>query len=227
MGSDDIFKKRRADRKKRTHDFKTPKANSFLIITEGEKTEPCYFNGFKKMIEKNPIYRDMVLIHIENHVGETLYILNKAEKFVKRTGITNSHIWCVYDKDEYPAERFNQVEERIAKLNQKQKNGVLFHAAWSNQCIEFWFILHFAYYHSNTNREAYIKFIDEKFRKLGFKGYQKNMKDTFDIIRKYGREEDAIRNAKRIICENAGKKPSEIEPGTRVYEIVEELRKYI
>ncbi|WP_026523772.1 MULTISPECIES: hypothetical protein [unclassified Butyrivibrio] len=50
MGSDDIFKKRRADRKKRTHDFKTPKANSFLIITEGEKTEPYYFNGLKKQI---------------------------------------------------------------------------------------------------------------------------------------------------------------------------------
>ena len=53
------------------------------------------------------------------------------------------------------------------------------------------------------------------------------MQDTFDIIRKYGSEEDAIRNAKRIIRENAGKKPSEIEPGTKVYEIVEELRKYI
>lgn len=199
----------------------------YYIFCEGEKTEPCYFGGFKKLIEKSPIYRDMVLIHIENHVGETLYILDKAEKFVKRNGISNSHIWCVYDKDDYPAERFNQVEERIAKLNQKQKNGVLFHAAWSNQCIEFWFILHFAYYHSNNNREAYIEFINEKFRKLGCHAYQKNMQDTFDIIRKYGSEEDAIRNAKRIIRENAGKKPSEIEPGTKVYEIVEELRKYI
>ena len=45
MGSDDLFKKRREARKKRSHEFKTPKANSYLIVTEGECTEPYYFNG--------------------------------------------------------------------------------------------------------------------------------------------------------------------------------------
>ena len=30
MGSDDLFKKRREARKKRSHEFKTPKANSYL-----------------------------------------------------------------------------------------------------------------------------------------------------------------------------------------------------
>lgn len=32
---------------------------------EGEQTEPLYFGGFKKYIEENPIYREMVLIEIE------------------------------------------------------------------------------------------------------------------------------------------------------------------
>ena len=36
MGSDDLFKKRRAERQQRKHEFKIPKANSFLIVTEGE-----------------------------------------------------------------------------------------------------------------------------------------------------------------------------------------------
>lgn len=34
MGTDDLFKKRREDRQQRQHEFKTPKANSYLIVTE-------------------------------------------------------------------------------------------------------------------------------------------------------------------------------------------------
>jgi len=37
MGSDDFFKKKRAERKRRNYAYKQPKANSFLIVTEGEK----------------------------------------------------------------------------------------------------------------------------------------------------------------------------------------------
>ena len=43
MGPDDLFKKRRAERQKRKHEFKSVNTNSFLIVTEGEKTEPLYF----------------------------------------------------------------------------------------------------------------------------------------------------------------------------------------
>ena len=44
MGSDDLFKKRREARTQRKHEYKTTKANSYLIVTEGERTEPLYFN---------------------------------------------------------------------------------------------------------------------------------------------------------------------------------------
>ena len=43
MGTDDLFKKRREQRKQRKREFKTPKANSFLIVTEGERTETFLF----------------------------------------------------------------------------------------------------------------------------------------------------------------------------------------
>ena len=52
MGTDDLFKKRREQRKQRKREFKTPKANSFLIVTEGERTEPFYFKGIQKLIKK-------------------------------------------------------------------------------------------------------------------------------------------------------------------------------
>ena len=37
----------------------------------------------------------------------------------------------------------------------------------------------------------------------------------------------AIRYAKRIIRDGQGKAPAEIAPGTKVYELVEELAKYL
>ena len=57
--------------------------------------------------------------------------------------------------------------------------------------------------------------------------YQKNMNDIFSILMEYGNPKLAIRHAKRIIKDGEGKTPTEIAPGTKVYELVEELAKYL
>ncbi len=74
MGTDDLFKKRRAARKQRKYEYKTPKANSFLIVTEGERTEPLYFQGLKKLILEK--------------VGGTVNVV-EILRFTGRTGIRN------------------------------------------------------------------------------------------------------------------------------------------
>lgn len=84
-----------------------------------------------------------------------------------------------------------------------------------------------AYYTSNNHRSEYVKFLNNKFRELGIGKYQKNMKDIFHILMEKGNPKLAIRYAKRIIKENKGKAASDIAPGTRVYELVEELAKYL
>ena len=95
----------------------------------------------------------------------------------------------------------------------------------SNECIEFWFLLHFAYYTANNHRTEYISFLNDKFKELGIGKYQKNMNDIFTILMKYGILSSAIRYAKRSIKDGAGKTPTEIAPGTKVYELVEKLAK--
>lgn len=62
----------------------------------------------------------------------------------------------------------------------------MYHVGWSNECIEFWFILHFEFYVSNNHRSQYITFLNEKFnlRKLG--KYEKNREDIFEILMTYG-----------------------------------------
>lgn len=213
-------------KKKRRQEYLEMKQYRYYIFCEGQQTEPQYFAGFKKLIEENPIYKDMVLIEIEPCQAETMRVIGMAEDYVRNNKITKGQIWCVYDKDSFPPERFNGVVERAESLN-KENPELQYHTAWSNECIEFWFLLHFAYYTANNHRSEYITFLNDKFKELGIGKYQKNMKDLFSILMEYGNPKLAIRYAKRIIKDGEGKTPTEIAPGTKVYELVEELAKYL
>ncbi len=53
------------------------------------------------------------------------------------------------------------------------------------------------------------------------------MKDIFEILMEKGNPKLAIRYAKRIIKDGAGKTLTEIAPGTKMYELVEELARYL
>ncbi len=198
----------------------------YYIFCEGQQTEPQYFTGLKRLIEDNPIYRDMVLIEIEPCGAETMRIIQRAEDYVKRNHIIKGQIWCVYDKDSFPAKDFNGVAERAAALNQEKKE-MQYYTAWSNECIEFWFLLHFAYYISNNHRTEYIRFLNEKFAELKIGKYQKNMKNIFDVLLEYGNPKLAVRYAKRILKDGSGKTPAETAPATKVHELVVELAKYL
>ena len=74
-----------------------------------------------------------------------------------------------------------------------------------------------------------MDFLNNKFQELGLGKYQKNMPNLFEILMEKGDPKLAIRYAKRIIKdgEGKGKLPAEIAPGTKVYELVEELAKYL
>lgn len=80
---------------------------------------------------------------------------------------------------------------------------------------------------ANNHRAEYITFLNDKFKELGIGKYQKNMQDIFKILLEHGNPKLAIRYAKRIIKDGTGKTPTEIAPGTKVYELVEELVKYL
>ena len=148
-------------KKKRRQEYLEKKEFRYYIFCEGQATEPKYFQGFKRYIEDNPIYRDMVLIEIEGCQAETMRVIGKAEEYVYENKITKGQIWCVYDKDSFPASDVNGVVQRADVLNQNNPD-VQYHAAWSNECIEFWFMLHFAYYTANNHRSEYRKFLNEK-----------------------------------------------------------------
>ena len=53
------------------------------------------------------------------------------------------------------------------------------------------------------------------------------MDNIFEVLMNGGNPKLAIRYSKRIIENGEGKTPAEIAPGTKVYELVEALAKYL
>lgn len=197
--------------------------NKYFIFCEGEKTEVIYFESFKAHIESNPIYKNSVSIEIAGLGANTMNVVEYADDFIQKNKIKNACVWCVFDKDSFPDDRFNSA---VSKTESLSKNNLKYRAAWSNQCFEYWFILHFDYYDSDNHREYYIEYLSKKFKSFGLDKYAKN-KDVFDILLEYGKPHLAIRYAKRRLQECEGSTPSNSAPATKVFEIVEELTKYL
>ena len=80
-------------KKKRRQEYMEMKEYRYYIFCEGQQTEPRYFEGFKKLIEDNPVYRDMVLIEIEPCQAETMRVIGMAERYVKKNKISSINRW--------------------------------------------------------------------------------------------------------------------------------------
>ena len=225
MGSDDIFKKRREERKQRRREYRIPRANSFLIVTEGKRTEPLYFNGMKKLIEEktggNIRVVENPLIDISGEGCSTGKLIEVTDRIVKEAKIVYQNIWVVFDKDD-----FADFDQAIAEGAEKG-----YKIAWSNQSFEYWLYLHFYYSDSALHREEWCAKLDEIFRKhrLGELKYQKNYENIYDLVNIDDGVNTAIKNAKRRMAEyHKGRyKPSQCDPGTTVYKLTEELKRYL
>lgn len=203
-----------------------PASEKFYIFCEGAQTEPLYFRGFENAIKSNAIYKNLVHVHVEGVGAETLRVIYAAEEYVRQNKIVNANIWCVYDKDSFPKEDFNAVSQRAETLN-TQQNKVRYYVAWSNQCIEYWFILHFAYYYADNSRKDYRRFLHTKFKELGWTRYEKNNEELFSIMTDKGNPKQAIKHAERRLVDLKGKSDTACVPATKVHLLVKELAKYL
>lgn len=103
--------------------------------------------------------------------------------------------------------------------------------AWSNQLFEYWIYLHFHYSDSVLHRDDWNEKLNRIFKeyKLGSEKYQKNYEDIYEFVDMYDGVNAAIKHAKRRMADfKAGQdSPSEYDPGTTVYKLVEELQGYL
>jgi len=101
-----------------------PKKKKFLIVCEGENTEPSYFRQFR--LATATVYPVGEGYNTESLV-ERAMVLSKKDKF--------DEVWCVFDKDDFTNQSFNAAIETAKRNNMK--------VAYSNQAFEYWLLLHF------------------------------------------------------------------------------------
>ena len=223
MGADNRFNHRRrklADRKEGT---RTPKPDSFLIISEGTKTEPNYFNGLASYINHHFGHSIEVKKPTIDARGEgvgTVHLVQEADKIAARAPIMFSQVWILFDKDE-----FSDFDEAIELCHSYH-----YHAGWSNQSFEYWLYLHFMYSDSALHRTEWVNKLNQLFKDQGIcqKGYDKNDPQLFNHITEKGSIKNAIRNARKIDQQyNENQLPSKRDPCTKIYQLLEELSPWI
>jgi hypothetical protein len=189
----------------------------FLIVCEGEKTEPAYFEYIQNMLPRNLL----TTIDIRGEGDNTVNVVRKAialnEKRKKFGSPHYDEVWAVYDKDDFPASRYNQAVTLAARNNIKSGH--------SNESFELWYVLHFMNLQTALHRDDYIKILSEKILNAP---YEKNDPNIAAFIFTRGNVKQAIKWAKVLEknCADASQTPAGSCPHTRVYALVDELLKY-
>ena len=196
-----------------------------LFVTEGTKTEPNYLNGLIDRIGQRMGEAARKQFRVIGDGGCTLNLLKKAEAYQKSDADNFQHVWIIYDKDDFPADAFDNTVNRCAALNKRYEGegrDLCFHAIWSNQCIELWFLLHYSLLQSDISREEYRA----KLSKCIGRHYEKNDTKIFQTLFPY--IDDAIKHAKKLMSSYEDSlSPSQKAPCTKCYELLECLKHYI
>ena len=183
---------------------------SFLIVCEGEKTEPDYFKAFRMTA---------ATVKAVGEAMNTMTLVNKAisireaDKAKKRF---YDQCWVVFDKDDFPAKDFNQA------IKYAEKNG--FQVAYSNQAFEYWFLLHFNLYQGPIHRNQYKNML-EKLIGMPYSKTEGSGAVMYNLL--LARQEQAIKNSETVLAEISHGNPAEEESSTTVHKLVKELNKYL
>jgi hypothetical protein len=183
-----------------------PVRQRFLIICEGKRTEPNYFLKYRA---------PGLVIRVEGKGCDPIGLVRKAKKLrdVEKKKLNDfDQVWCVFDRDENLPDQFNAALALADNYH--------FKVAYSNQCFELWYLLHFQFQNTSLSRPDYITRLD---RLLGHP-YEKDSETIYSEL--YERRPDAIKNAARLLDKYEPLLPEKNDPSTTVHHLVEQLIKY-
>ena len=205
----------------RKNHFKSKKLApaNYLIVCEGEQTEPNYFKGLKKKInEKYSNKVDIIKpeIKIRGTGKNTMDLVNYTEKFINHENKEYGQVWVVFDKDDYSD---NQFDEAIKKCD--------YNVAWSNPNFELWLLSQLKPVTNYISKDNILKELNKEFQKNGLGEYKKNDENIFKKITSGDKLSNAIDNCKSMEKINENANSSQRNPMTKVYKIVEGLKEYL
>jgi hypothetical protein len=186
----------------------------FLIVCEGEKTEPNYFEALK-----NRLPRKTVAVEISGEGANTLSLVDRAisirEKIERCSGIPIDYTWAVFDRDSFPSDAFDNA------INKGNAHNI--DASWSNEAFELWYLLHFQERTTAMNRDEYESVLTKH---LG-EQYLKNDAHMYKKLKEKGDQGAAINRAKRLRKQHTEVPPSRANPCTHVDRLVIQLNRHL
>ncbi len=207
--------KRNINYYKRRKAFKEPR-KSILIVSEGSKTEPIYFNSLKSnlrlaMVEVEIVGEGAAPINV---VDRAIELRGERKQLAKKSITKASYevVYCVIDV-EAPV-----PHESLARAIDKAKGNKL-DVILSNPCFEYWYILHFMKTSAPFNRSQDAKAALRR----EHPAYNESDTTIFNVV--YPKTSDAIKNSKEVLNEqhNDAEDLRDCNPSTHVHKIVEYL----
>ncbi|MBL9187454.1 MAG: RloB domain-containing protein [Opitutaceae bacterium] len=184
-----------------------------LILCEDEKSSCDYFKAF-------PIDRRRIRVETVGTGYNTDTLIKEAVRLktaAEKAGEPFNEVYCVFDRDDFPAGNFNQAFQRAAK------HGI--HAIWTNEAFELWYLLHFDLITTALPRAKYAARLKAK---LGV-AYRKNDRTLYEKLK--DRQGDAFRfsaGLARHWAELAGGcNPETCNPSTNVADLVTFLNELV
>lgn len=190
-----------------------------LIVCEGSKTEPNYFQSFSLMKNSSSLVFEVIP---DGGGINTLAVVDKAielrDKAAQRQ-IPYDSVWAVFDKDGFPDSDFDNA------IQKAEQNGI--GCAWSNEAFELWYVYHFDNRSTPMSRTNYQSVITSRVReRLGKNSYnyKKNDVEMRNILSLCGCDENlAIRWAEKQAEEFYDTRYHQHNPCTTVYKLVKLL----
>ena len=181
-----------------------------LIVCEGSRTEPAYFNTLKRKLQLRAVQIDVISPSESEPIAVVEHAISKKKEMAK-LGIPYEKVWCVVDVEISPHKTLNKAWKKAMKID-----GLEF--ILTNPCIEYWFLLHFNKHTAPFNKNGDVM----KALTAVHTSYKKS-RIGFDIL--YPRTATAIKHSKEVLEEKkCGEYLRDCNPSTHVHKIVEHLR---
>ena len=129
--------------------------NGTSLTPRGPETKPNYFEEPGERIN-DKCHRDRIEVRVEGAGMDTLSLFDFAKALADAEPDGYTHVWVVYDKDSFPASDFDSA---AARCERESSQSQTFHAAWTNEAFELWYILHFEYLEAALSRNMYEKIL--------------------------------------------------------------------
>lgn len=192
--------------------FKVPELGYYLIVTDTEATERCFFTGLHQALPEE--IRNKLVIKVVETKTRTM-----IDKCLELTAYDTQYRipWIIFDRDQ--VQGFDDI---IAEAEHK---GI--EAGWSNPCFEIWLYSYFGIMPAIQNSWTCCSEFGLEYERVTGQKYSKSDGNMYEKLCMAGDEEKAIQIAQQKLeqCKREGKtKPSEMCPCTTVHKLVSGIR---